>query len=123
MSRTKRAQTLVASLIVIVIIATLAVVLLNGTQAGKSARPDGKGTTVMGAAKYEAKDEVCRSNLAQCRQGIQIARLNADDAPPATLDEIRIGAQFYSCPVGKVPYDYDSATGEVRCPHPGHEKY
>ncbi len=120
----RRAQTLVATLIVIVIIAMLAVVLMNGSLGpGKSSRKDGLGTTIPGAVKLAARDDVCRSNLGQTRMGIQIARSNADDTPPATLDEIRIGKDFLQCPIGKEPYSYDPQTGDVKCVHLGHEKY
>ncbi len=117
-------QTLVATLIVIVIMAMLAVVLMNGSLGpGKSARKDGLGTTIPGAAKLAARDDQCRSNLGQLRSAIMIARSNADDEPPASLDETRIGKDFYQCPIGKEAYVYDPKTGEVHCPHPGHEKY
>ncbi len=120
----KRGQTLVATLIVLVIIAMLAVVMMNGSLGpGQSSRKDGLGTTIPGKVKLAAKDDVCRSNLSQTRLGIQIARTNADDAPPATLDETRIGKDFMACPIGKEPYQYDAQTGEVKCVHLGHEKY
>jgi hypothetical protein len=118
-------QTLVASLIVIAIIAILAAALYGGTRGagGPSPRKDGKGATVLGLSKLKAQDEVCRSNLSQARAGVQVARTNADDAPPTKLEEIGIGQQFYKCPLGGEPYNYDPASGEVKCPHPGHEKY
>ncbi len=120
----RRAQTLVATLIVIVILAMLAVVLMNGSLGpGQSSRKDGLGTTIPGAVKMAAKDDVCRSNLGQVRMGIQIARTNADDTPPATLEETKLGRDFYACPIGKEPFQYNAETGEVRCVHPGHEKY
>ena len=124
--RAQRGQTLVASLIVIAIILVLAVVLLRGsgafTGAPASNRADGKGTTVVGAVRYEAKDEVCKSNLGQVRQAIQIAA-PLDEDFPATLQDTKLPSEFYACPIGKEPYQYDPATGVVRCPHPGHEKY
>lgn len=118
-------QTLVASLIVIAIIGILAAALYGGTRGvgGPSPRKDGKGATVLGLSKLKAQDEVCRSNLSQARAGVQIARTNADDAPPSRLEEIGIGQQFYKCPLGGEPYTYDATSGEVKCPHPGHEKY
>jgi hypothetical protein len=125
--KTERAQTLVATLIVIAIMAVLAVVLLQGSGAfaGKSTSPrkDGKGTTTVGLVKYAAKDDVCRSNLGQVREAIMISRGNADDQPPQDIKETKLPAEFYVCPVGHEPYIYDSTTGTVHCPHPGHEKY
>jgi hypothetical protein len=122
-----RGQTLVASLIVIVIMCILAVVLLRGSgafggAAGTSNRKDGLGTTTVGAVKYAAKDDVCMSNLRQVRMSIQINR-TSDDAPPASLNDCKLPKSFLSCPVGHEPYDYDPATGDVHCVHPGHEKY
>lgn len=122
--RSRKGQTLVATLIVIVIIAMLAVVFMTGSlSGGKSSRKDGLGKTIPGAVKLAARDDVCRSNLGQARLAIQVARSNADDAPPATLEETKLSKDFLTCPIGKEAYTYDAQTGEVHCPHPGHEKY
>lgn len=125
--KNERGQTLAATLVVIAILAVLAVVMFKGSGAfsGKAAssRPDGKGTTVYGAAEYKAKDTVCQSNLQQDREGIKIYEMNNDDKPPENLSDIKFPKEFYECPVGHEPYVYDPQTGEVRCPHPGHEKY
>lgn len=117
----RRAQTLVATLIVIAIIAILAVTMIGGS--GKSTRKDGLGTTVPGKVKAAARDDVCRSNLNQVRAAIQIERANADDAPPASLNDIRLSEEYRQCAIGKEPYEYNPETGDVKCPHPGHEKY
>ena len=124
----KRGQTLAATLIVLVIMAILAVVLFRGSGAfsgekPKSSRPDGHGTTVLGAAEYAARDDVCRSNLGQVRAALVIATQSNEDTPPTDLKETKLPAEFYSCPIGKEPYAYDPATGVVHCVHPGHEKY
>lgn len=124
-ARFRRGQTLVATLIVLVIIAMLAVVMMNGSLGGGvSHRADGHGTTIPGAVQYAARDDVCRSNLGQVRAAIEIAKTNDDDKPPASLDELRIGKSFEACPIKpNEPYDYDPQTGIVKCVHPGHEKY
>ena len=123
----RRGQTLVATLVVIAIMAILAVALLRPWAVGGTAKParaDGKGETVPGLVKLKADDTVCRSNLDQVRSFIQIARGNADDQPPAALAEIQgLPKDFLACPLGKEPYAYDPTTGTVRCVHPGHEKY
>ena len=117
-------QTLAATLIVIVIIAMLAVVLMNGSLGpGKSERKDGLGLTLPGAAKLRARDTQCRSNLNQVRAAIVIARSSADDEPPAGIEDLRLGKEFYICPIGKEPYSYDPKLGEAKCVHLGHEKY
>lgn len=125
-----RGYTLAATLITVVIVLILAVVLFKGTSvfgqpgsAAVKARPDHLGTTVLGRARYDAKDDVCRSNLASLRQAIQIFESSNDDQPPASLADTKLGSDFYRCPVGHEPYVYDASTGTVHCIHPGHEKY
>lgn len=120
MSR-RSGQTLVASLIVIVIIAILAVTLLGGS--GKSSRADGLGRTLPTQVKLKAKDDACMSNLRQVRASIMIARSNADDAPPSSLDETGLSTDFLKCPIGGEPFAYSADSGTVTCPHPGHEQY
>jgi hypothetical protein len=123
-----RGQTLVGLLVVLAIMALLGVALMKGSGMfgvpGKSVsgRKDGKGTTVMGSAEWAARDTVCRSDLAQVRAALQIAE-TPDGEHPATLQELKLGAEFYKCPVGGEAYVYDPATGTVHCPHPGHENY
>ncbi|MBL8068606.1 MAG: hypothetical protein JNM28_09160 [Armatimonadetes bacterium] len=86
-------------------------------------RADGKGETLIGKSIYAGKDDVCISNLKQLRMGIEIATDQVEGTHPQSIEETKLGAQFYSCPVGGEPYRYDPATGQVRCPHKGHEKY
>lgn len=94
---------------------------------GGSSRPDGKGTTTVGAALYSAKDTQCKNHLDQIRQIISIeVETSGDTEPtyPASINDVRgIGSSMKQCPIGKEPYAYDPATGKVSCPHPGHEKY
>lgn len=118
----QRGQTLVASLIVIAIITVLAVVFLKGG-GQMSQRKDGIGKTIVGQTKAAAKDDVCRSNLGQVRMALQIAQDPVEGTWPADLTATRLGSQFYSCPLGHEPYQYDPKTGQVHCVHPGHEKY
>ncbi|RYG32983.1 hypothetical protein EON81_19340 [bacterium] len=123
----KRGFTLVSTLVTIAIIMVLMVATFYGSGflQGKTAssRKDGLGKTVMGQAKYAAKDDVCRSNLGQVRQAIQILQINEDDKPPEDIHETKLPQEFYSCPVGKEAYLYNPETGQVQCPHLGHEKY
>ncbi len=122
----QRGQTLVATLIVIAIMGVLAVAMLRpwavgGTQ--KPARADGLGNSMPGLVKLKTEDTVCQSNISQVRQMIQIA-MGGDDTPPASLKDLRgLPKEFLTCPIGKEPYQYDPATGTVKCVHPGHEKY
>lgn len=125
--RRQNGQTLVATLIVIAIMAILAVAMLRPWAVGGTAKParaDGKGSTVPGLVKLKAEDAVCQSNLGQVRSFIQVARASAEDQPPQTLAEIPgLPKDFLVCPLGHEPYSYDPAAGTVRCVHPGHEKY
>lgn len=107
------------------IIAILAVLLLGGPEAFRGSGEEGGGRLGgMVKARQTAKDTVCRSNLVQLRHGLEMER-SATGEYPASLEEV---AQVYpgvqtDCPVGGEPYDYDAAAGEVKCIHPGHERY
>lgn len=122
----RRGNTLIGMLVVVAIIAIMAVAFLgsrgNSLSVGESQRADGKGRTVLGAAKAAAQDDVCRSNLQQIRASIQI-QTTTDDEKPASLDALPGMKSVSSCPIGHEPYVYDPATGTVKCPHPGHGKY
>jgi Tfp pilus assembly protein PilE len=125
--KNQRGQTLVATLIVIVIMCVLGVVLLQGSGAfskdgPKSSRADGLGKTTVSSVKYAAKDDVCRSNLNQVRSSITI-NTSTDDEYPATIEDTRLGSSFYECPIGHEKYLYDPSSGKVSCPHAGHESY
>lgn len=124
----RRGNTLIGMLVAVAIIAVMTVAFLgskgdNPLKVGESTRADGKGRTILGAAKAAAQDDVCRSNLSQVRMAIQIARNTDDEAAPASLDALPNVKSVSSCPVGHEAYQYDPATGTVRCPHPGHGKY
>lgn len=122
-----KGNSLVGLLVTVAILILLAIVFTVGSGAltGKQSnpRPDGKGKTLVGKSLYRAKDEVCRSNLSQLRQSIQINTDPVENTPPESLEETRLGDDFYKCPVGQEPYVYNKATGQVKCVHPGHEKY
>jgi len=121
-----RGNTLVGMLVTMAIMALLAVALFKGSGAfgGKSGptRKDGHGTTTMGSAEWAARDTVCKSNLGQVRMALQILE-GGDEKHPDSIEETKLGKDFYRCPVGKEKYIYDPVTGQVHCPHPGHENY
>ncbi|HTQ09499.1 MAG TPA: hypothetical protein VMI31_05450 [Fimbriimonadaceae bacterium] len=125
----KRGNSLIGLLVTVAIVAVLVVVLMRGQSflsapGTGSPRKDGKGTTIPGLVKADALDDVCREHLRDLRMAIQLAeQSDGDDKPPATLEDTHQGADFYKCPVGGEPYQYDPATGTVKCVHPGHEKY
>lgn len=127
MQMKQRGNSLVGILVAVAIGILLVVIFTVGSGAltGKkgSGRPDGKGETLIGRSIYRAKDGVCRSNLGQVRQSIQIQTDAVEGTYPESLTDLKLGDDFLKCPVGQEAYEYDSATGTVKCPHKGHEKY
>lgn len=120
----RKAFSLIEILVVVAIMGILAVAFTTGMRGGASSRPDGKGTTIPGAVMMRAKDEACRSNLSQIRQMIYVQTTGGEDGYPDNISGLRgLPKDFNLCPIGKEPFTYDPATGEVHCPHPGHEKY
>jgi hypothetical protein len=114
----------VAVSILIVICATMFFVmggfgLLGGE---KTTRPDGKGETLVGRVRYRAEDIVCKQQLDQVR-GMVMIETDSDEVRPATLKDAGVSDLYARCPIGKEPYEYDATTGEVECPHAGHEDY
>jgi prepilin-type N-terminal cleavage/methylation domain-containing protein len=120
-----QAFSLVEILLVIAIIGILAGVVyvgFGGSEASTS-RPDGQGRTTVGAPVARAKDEVCRQQLTQLRQIVQMQEMDLE-APPPSLDDLPgITPKMLRCPIGSEPYQYDAASGRVTCAHPGHESY
>jgi|GEM_PF-6710814 len=130
MKATLRGNTLIATMVTLVIILLLASAFMFGSgmfrkpgEAPVSSRPDGKGTTVPGAAEAAARDVVTRERLSQVRMAIELFKTNNDDQFPASLDDLKLPKEVLIDAVGKVPFVYDPATGTVTSPHLGHEKY
>jgi hypothetical protein len=121
-----RGNSLVGVLVAVFILVLAAAYFATGGKAlgGEvKERADGKGETMIGRSLYRGKDAVCMSNMQQVRSGINIATDQVDGTFPASIEDTRLGSQFYQCPVGGEKYEYDPATGIVKCPHKGHEKY
>lgn len=129
-----RGFTLISTLVTIALIAMLAVVFMYGGFSPQgSTRKDKLGQTVPGAAMLSAKDQVCRSNLEQCRQtALELRMTNPDEELATSLDELKLGSEMTHCTVQPhEAYIYDPAKYAqtqnrkdlVRCPHLGHEKY
>lgn len=119
----RRGQTLVASLVVIAIILVCVVIFIKGTPDTKPiAKADGRGQTVLGNARATAQDQVCKSNLSQARQLLQVAKATDEETKFTSLAEVPGATGVSACPVGKEPYLIDE-TGKIKCPHPGHGKF
>ena len=78
--------------------------------------------SLAGQAIRRAEGTACAENLRQVRMLIQTSTAEKG-SPPASLSDIPELARIRACPLGKCDYAYNSATGEVHCPYPGHEKY
>ncbi len=117
----RRAFTLIEILIVLVIIMALAALLLPHYLGGVTA--DGKKVR---APVTMAKDTICQEYLGQVRMAISMNKnmdTDADAANPRSLAELKLPYEVTHCPVGGEPYVYNPQTGEVRCPHPGHQNF
>jgi len=112
---------LIAMLIAVLIVAILFVVVLlpkMKTSVGGGEKP------MPEAAMDKAKEVQCMSNLRSVRQGIVMYKSQNETLPPSMKDlKMGMGADFFKCPVGMEPYQYDPNTGAVRCPHPGHGRF
>ena len=124
---------LIGMLIALVIMLVLTLLILGGPQIF-SRNKSGAGGGVMGAvggtaggavaARNEALEVTCKNNLQQLRAAIQMFAANGEGNPQSLDDLARAnpGLQL-NCPVGHEPYQYDPAAGQVRCVHPGHERF
>lgn len=110
--------------VAVLILATVFFVTGGKFMGGNStARADGKGETLIGQSMYRGKDAKCMSNIGQVRSSISINTDPVENTFPQSIEETKLGQDFYKCPVGGEPYEYDPTTGKVRCVHKGHEKY
>ena len=110
---------LIELLVVIALMAVLGAGLYT-FYAGKVSGKKGEPKTPM-TATY---DSVCLQNIGSVRQCIKAEEATDDEKHPTALTAIKsLTPDLRACPVGKEPYTYDPATGEVHCAHPGHEKY
>lgn len=97
----------------------------TGNQAVKEGLVQPKeGQTVVGASIDKAKETDCNARVRQLRMGIEQYKVSNENPPP-TLQDMRlpVAADFYACPANGQPYQYDPASGVVRCTTPGHEGF
>ena len=65
----------------------------------------------------------CKSNIDQVRMAIQMYKDANDHFPPSLADLDRSVKDVETCPDSHQPYQYDPATGTVKCLTPGHGKF
>ncbi len=119
--RGREAFSLIEILVVMAIIVVLSGITYSVYLGHSKNAPAGKAHSPM----ERAKDIVCMENLRSVRQCLEASRTAESDGKlPGALTEIReLSGELRACPEGKEPYQYDPATGQVQCIHPGHEKY
>lgn len=118
-------SSMIGTLVALVLVVGLVLVFVFGGFGGKAEnlRKDQVGETIVGQTKARAKDMVCENNLSQIRQSIAVQDSMDEDMKPASLNELKLPKDMLKCPIGGEDYLYDSQSGKVTCPHPGHEKY
>ena len=119
--RGRDAFSLIEILVVMAIIVVLSGITYNVYLGHSKNAPPGKAHSPM----ERVKDVVCMENLRSVRQCLEASRTaDTDGKFPGALTEIReLSGELRACPEGKEPYQYDPVIGQVKCIHPGHEKY
>lgn len=82
--------------------------------------------TVFGKSMDKAKGVDCQERLRQIRVAVENYKMTSESGgPPPTFKDMgmSVGPDYFTCPVSKQAYLYDSATGGVRCPYPSHAKF
>jgi hypothetical protein len=114
----------IVGLLVSVAIIILATIFVIKGNPNAPTRKDGKGTTTLGRTRMAAFDEKCKSNISQARQFIDIGTDPVDGTKPDSMSSAKVPPDFQKCPIEPYePYTYDPNTGQIHCPHPGHENY
>lgn len=114
-------------LLVVLVIIMLATYLWLGGGSGPSGVPgyvsrQGGPTTTPGMALDAAVAVQCVENLRSIRQAVQAQQV--EERPyPQTLADLGLPMASLRCPNTGQEYQYDPATGRVKCLTPGHGNY
>lgn len=122
--------TLVGLLVCVIIgLGLLSFLLLPRLFSAEKAKEEGlvqpkEGQTVLGASIDKAKDTQCAGNLRQIRMMIDSYKSEYSKWP-ASLQDLRmqVAPDFFKCPLSGRDYQYDTETGRIVCPTPGHERF
>ena len=123
--------TLISMLVVVAIIAIAGYVIINGNLSSVDKNSDlvdkeSLKKTTYGKSIEKAQGEDCRQRLNQIRTGIQSYKaMSASEDNPPTLKDIGMGVSntYFYCPVSEEAYQYDPASGTVKCPHSAHSNF
>lgn len=110
-------QSLAGLLVVVVIIGLAVWYFFWGPKRG----PKREVVSTPKAALEQARGTECLAQLQQIRQALQMAQTTEGQNPSSLsqLSSYGVTAQMLRCPQSGQPYQYDPASGQVRCPtHP-----
>jgi prepilin-type N-terminal cleavage/methylation domain-containing protein len=116
---TRHGFSLIEILVVMVLLVVAAAFILPHYLGGKTM--DGKKVKSPIAAAHEVE---CSSDLNQVRHAISMGKMmNENEANPSDMASMKLPREITHCPIGGEEYVYNAQTGEVHCPHPGHERF
>lgn len=124
-TQVRRAFSLIEILVTIAILTIIAAILLPRYLKGGPRMSTGR-TLEDEAPVQRAHGVECANALNQIRQAYTMATSQDEEHRPQSLADLRpygISEKMTICPVGKEPYLFNPATGQVQCPHLGHGKF
>jgi len=124
-TRVRRAFSLVEILVTVAILTIIAAIILPRYLRGGPKTSTGRSLQDE-APVQRAHGVECANALNQIRQAYTMATSADEEHRPQSLADLKsygISDKMTICPVGKVPYVFNSATGQVQCPYPGHGKF
>lgn len=118
---------LVGAAVILVLFAVVYGALRQQRPEPLPSRPGGPETR-LGQSLEKGQEVACRNNLRQIRDALQMETDAAEDGGrPVSLAALAgkyaLPEEMLACPVTRQPYQYDAASGKVRCPTPGHEAF